>query len=159
MKILLAAVCLLQVGMSGQTFTQIHGTGPFAAGESGETLCLCTGCARLAPAPVLSAPLPDRIEDQWQYESCEGSCTPIPEPEDVPAIQEPCHLLTTTLCLHKDDSWDYDIGGLPSANFCTATGDHYERRTICDGKWTCAEKSRILETAENGRKWCRKVIK
>jgi hypothetical protein len=81
-------------------------------------------------APVLSAPLPDRIEDQWQYESCEGSCTPIPEPMDVPAIQS-------------------------GAMICDIYGEYPQG---CRSKgWTCADKSRILETAEDGTKWCRRV--
>jgi hypothetical protein len=164
MKILFVAVCLLHVGMSGQSYKSV--AYPWCeVVDFSETNIACvmpTGRIVVVPAvaPVLSAPLPDRIEEQgwWPAEiNVPGVTTDGPrsdqplttgqligtyEPMDVPAIQEP-----------RRECIKYGIicatGTTSTCPPCEEYGDVPE--------WTCAEKSRILETAENGTKWCRKV--
>jgi hypothetical protein len=88
-------------------------------------------------APVLSAPLPDRIESASGSGTVTNTWSPAEtyEPMDVPAIQE---------CDKKVEGWQ--VCPWP-VDFPKHTGWHF----------TCADKSRILGTAEDGTKWCRKV--
>jgi hypothetical protein len=90
-------------------------------------------------APVLSAPLPDRIASASGSGTVTNTWSPAEtyEPMDVPAIQEPTRFVTDPICKILSG---HQIGScwLPSY-------------------WTCADKSRVLETAEDGKKWCHKT--
>lgn len=63
----------------------------------------------------------------------------VTAPLDVPAIAE------KYLAHHRGDSCESVMSGA-----CIYTSDEYEDRP------TCADKSRILLTAQNGDKWCHK---
>jgi hypothetical protein len=198
MKILLAAVCLLQVGMSGQTVEYRQNGCDLLVVEEGyrcQTNAVWEVHGQIVPvgllyidaAPVLSAPLPDRItQDSGQVYRLDGAdsdraftvndlspasrqprftpcelpsgeiiqssanqafavmpaCVYDSEPVDVPAIQVPTNRAPDCGSYFNDQPmWR-------QGEYCTT-----ERPLI----WTCADKSRILETAEDGTKWCRKV--
>ena len=85
-------------------------------------------------APVTLAELPDQISDEWPADKPCPAC-PVwkvkPEPVDVPAIkQSPETLITPIICGGKCDPLH-----IPA-------------------RWICADKSRILLTAEDGTKHC-----
>jgi len=69
-------------------------------------------------------------------------CGPKPEPMDVPAVK--------TLLVQ----WHQDCPPGPD-------GTHSKSGAECWGKqefaWTCTDKSRILLTSEDGKKWCHRV--
>jgi len=74
-------------------------------------------------------------------------CYPAAEPQDVPAVSR-----TRRVRNPRDES------------LCELEAAHPELPKRCDGKtyvtetkWTCADKSRVLMTAENGEKWCHRV--
>ena len=73
------------------------------------------------------------------------------EPQDVPAVQTDASEASTGLC-----AWNkLDGSNLSKPPF---TREQWLRaKAECKRamrKWTCADKSRVLMTAENGAKWC-----
>lgn len=88
-----------------------------------------------------------------------------PEPEDVPAVKGKESI--STPCAWRDGdmgSCSFIIQWREGGSSCIfsatlADFDRYEQLPSCTTKnsWSCADKSRILLTAEDGKKWCHKV--
>lgn len=109
-------------------------------------------------AEVLSAPLPDRIPPIHDTNCLTMRDFPTAEDGfvcmvsftgevrkvwlDVPAIQE------QRLEHKKGEGFECGM-----QDWCIALDDMYMPH------WSCQDKSRILETSEDGTKWCRKVQK
>jgi hypothetical protein len=163
-------VLLLALGM-GQNGLPSHScwSDGFKATENVTTIwcgeaIICVGNFCRAEVPFISAELPDKIGTthyfQWgkgpdhshdepmivdsgpisisrgQVVTTSGSVLDAPEPIDVPAIQE---TRKRRDCLIADQG-------------CLVYGD--ETTYLA---WTCADKARILQTAENGDHWCHRV--
>jgi hypothetical protein len=82
-----------------------------------------------------------------------------PEPEDIPAIQGELRITTA----EQNYPRDTDVGKAYESGFrrwCpNADRNTKDGRLRCKRPTqTCADKSRILETAEDGTKWCHKPL-
>jgi hypothetical protein len=123
---------------------------PFVPGWSYSCLHIDYGKKRVSGTEDCDAKMHDpgctasfTLEDgKWDGSPVQWNC-PEPEPPDVPAIKGKGCKLT-----------DQQI---KQGYCCSRGGWQMDCPHHVDGKPYCADKSRILLTAEDGKKWCHKV--
>jgi len=144
MKLAYLFVLLVSVGASGQAAATTH---TLLVGNNRCDETLTYGNSSKTIREIFPEECPRPLSD-----ICTGNCmtgvleaAPKPaQPEDVPAIKgEAAHWgLTNREC---------DLGETSTA------GPHAcPQSKWIEDTWTCKQKSRILLTAEDGKKWCHK---
>jgi hypothetical protein len=142
-------VLLLSVGALGQSISEGQAIRCFWYGGP-------AACGKVGPAPVLLPQLPDQIETPKHLQFPPGALFLMGDftPEDMAQLPA-----VTRLDGSMDVPAIQETDREPTCHAQCSSDTHICMGMICEHfqHWTCADKSRILLTSEDGAKHCFKL--